>query len=163
MDHYWYVIGHKNDFQPNIPKKITINNSPISISRDENNHFVGVSDVIPHRGVSLSKGRVDFHSNCIVCPYNAFKYNEKDVLYNPQVDKMRRGDSFGFKTDIPYYKVFRVKDWIYLNNIPTKPPTSKDIWLELEAMNPSFKLEQILYINTQTVNENSNFSPLAIS
>ena len=56
LDRHWYVIRHKNDFQPNISKKITINKSPISIRRDENNHFVGVSDVCPHRGESLSKG-----------------------------------------------------------------------------------------------------------
>jgi len=59
LDHHWYVIGHKNDFHPNIPKKITINNSPISIWRDKNNNFAGISDVCPHRGVSLAKGRVD--------------------------------------------------------------------------------------------------------
>ena len=119
LDHHWYVIGHKNDFQPNIPKKITINNSPISIWRDKNNHFAGVSDVCPHRGVSLAKGRVDPHTNCIVCPYHTFKYNKKGRLaQTPGQDKLRTGGTFNLKTDTPYYKVSCVKDWVYLYNRP---------------------------------------------
>ena len=52
LDHHWYVIGHKNDFQPNI------------------------SDVCPHRDVSLSKGRVDPHTNCIMCDVFSQGYSE---------------------------------------------------------------------------------------
>lgn len=165
LDHHWYVIGHKNDFQPNIPKKITINNSPISIWRDKNNHFAGISDVCPHRGVSLSKGRVDHHTNCIVCPYHTFKYNKKGrLMQTPGQEKMRSGSSFNLKTDVPYYKVSYVKDWVYLYDIPlyeiypTNPPTSNDIWVEPEAMDPSFKsisLEQTFNIDARTVTENS--------
>ena len=68
LDHHWHVIGHKNDFQPNIPKKITINNSPISTWRDKNNHFAGISDVCPHRGESLSKAAYLYHRDRLGCP-----------------------------------------------------------------------------------------------
>jgi len=165
LNHHWYVIGHKTEFHPNIPKKITIDNTPISIWRDKNNHFAGVSDVCPHRGVSLAKGRVDPHTNCIVCPYHTFKYNKKGRLsQTPGQDKLRTAGTFNLKTDTPYYKVSCVKDWVYLYNrplfeiYPANPPTSSDIWLEPEAMDPSFKciyLEQTFNIDARTVTENS--------
>ena len=80
LDHHWYIIGHKNVFHPNISKKVTIHNSPISIWRDKNNNFAEISDVCHHRGVSLSKGRVDSHTNCIVCPHYNFRYDKKRRL-----------------------------------------------------------------------------------
>ena len=55
LNHKWYVIGHKNDFPMNQPRKVTVNNIPISVWRNKQNQFAGVSDVCPHRGVSLAK------------------------------------------------------------------------------------------------------------
>ena len=57
-----------------------------------------------------------------------------------------------------------MKDWVYLYDIPlyeiypTNPPTSNDIWVEPEAMDPSFKsisLQQTFNIDARTVTENS--------
>lgn len=165
LNHHWYVIGHIDDFKVNIPKKININHVPISIWRDKNNHFAGVSDVCPHRGVSLAKGRVDINTNCIVCPYHTFKYNKKGrLVQTPGKNTLRTGGEFNLKTDVPYYKVSSVKDWVYLYNKPlfeihpTNPPTSNDIWLEPEATNPNFKfitLVQDFNIDARTVTENS--------
>ena len=119
LNHHWYVIGHIDDFKVNIPKKININHVPISIWRDKNNHFAGVSDVCPHRGVSLAKGRVDTNTNCIVCPYHTFKYNKKGrLVQTPGKNTLRTGGEFNLKTDVPYYKVSSVKDWVYLYNKP---------------------------------------------
>ena len=38
---------------------------------------MGIHDVCPHRGASLSKGRIDRHLNCVVCPYHTLNSTRK--------------------------------------------------------------------------------------
>lgn len=165
LNHKWYVIGNKNDFPVNQPRKVTVNNIPISVWRNKQNQFAGVSDVCPHRGVSLAKGRVDPHTNCIVCPYHTFKYNQKGrLVQTPGQHKIRSRGSFNLKTDVPYYKILCENDWVYLyyqpffEIYPLDPPAPQDIWIEPEANDPSFKfisLEKHFDIDARTVTENS--------
>lgn len=161
----WYVIGKKSDFPIDIPKQIIINESPISIWRDKNNNFAGISDICPHRGVSLSKGRIDKHTNCIVCPYHTFKYNKKGRLtQTPGQKTLRSNTDFNLKTDVPYYKISNCNDWVYMyyeplfEISPLNSPSSDSIWHEPEAYDPNFRyvmLEKDFNIDARTVSENS--------
>lgn len=161
----WYVIGKKSDFPIDIPKQIIINETPISIWRDKNNNFAGISDICPHRGVSLSKGRIDKHTNCIVCPYHTFKYNKKGRLtQTPGQKTLRSNTDFNLKTDVPYYKISNCNDWVYMyyeplfEISPLNSPSSDSIWHEPEAYDPNFRyvmLEKDFNIDARTVSENS--------
>ena len=72
----WYVIGESKDFKTDSPRKITLYNNPIAIWKDTNNEYAAISDICPHRGASISKGRIDKPTKCVVCPYHTFKYNK---------------------------------------------------------------------------------------
>lgn len=162
--HDWYVIGETKDFPMNKPKKITIKKTPLAIWRDANG-MVGIHDVCPHRGASLSGGRIDRNTNCIVCPYHTFKFNKKGRLVQTPGQKiMRPNQDFNLKTDVPYYKVVNLNNWVYLYNKPiydvssSIAPSSNSIWTEPETMNTNYKcvcLQKDFNIDARTVTENS--------
>ena len=64
--HKWYVIGDTDEYNGYLPKKVVVNGSPITIWKDNNDRFMGIHDICPHRGASLSKGRIDNNINCVV-------------------------------------------------------------------------------------------------
>lgn len=165
VNHNWYVVGKTSEFYSDLPKKINIGETPITIWRDKNNNFAAISDICPHRGVSLSKGRIDKHTNCIVCPYHTFKYNKKGRLsQTPGQKTLRTNTNYNLKTDIPYYKVHNYNDWVYLYNepmfeiSPINPPSSNGIWHEPESYDPNYRyvlLEKEFDVDARTVSENS--------
>ena len=165
LNHKWYVIGKTSDFPIDMTKKIVINDVPITIWRDKDYNFAGISDVCRHRGVSLSKGRIDKHTNCVVCPYHTFKYNKKGrMVQSPGQSSIRTGKNFNLKTDVPYYKVSNFNDWVYLYNeplyeiSPLNPPSSNSIWHEPEGYDASYRyvlLNKEFNVDARTVTENS--------
>lgn len=164
-NHKWYVIGEKNDFEINKPKKIIIKDTPISIWKDEDNQYAGISDICPHRGASLSKGRIDKNTNCIVCPYHTFKFNKKGrLVQTPGKESTRKNDHFNLKTDVAHFKVKCVNDWVYMNSEPIYELnyginySDETIWTEPEAYDNSFRSVQLkkkFNIDARTVTENS--------
>lgn len=165
VSHNWYVIGEANDFNPNQPKRIIIKDNPISIWKDSNGAFAGVYDVCPHRGASLSCGRIDKKLNCVVCPYHTFKFNKKGRLIQTTGQKsVRQNEHFNLKTDVPYFKVVCLDNWVYLYNEPNyeishSPYASTNtIWREPEAYDNDYRavcLQKKFKIDARTLTENS--------
>jgi len=165
LSHHWYVIGETNDFIPNRPKKIMLKNTPISVWKNNQGIFSGVYDVCPHRGASLSNGRIDKKMNCVVCPYHTFKFNRKGRLVQTTGQKtVRQNEQFNLKTDVPYYKVVSIDNWVYLYNEPTFeisniPYSSMNtIWREPEALSEEFRavsLQKKFNVDARTLSENS--------
>ena len=165
VNHNWYVVGKTADFSVDKPTKVVLNETPITVWRDKNNKYAAISDICPHRGVSLSKGRIDKHTRCVVCPYHTFKYNNKGRLaQTPGQKTLRTNTAYNLKTDLPYYKVSSYNDWVYLYNEPTfeispvNPPSSNGIWHEPESYDPNYRyvlLEKDFDIDARTVSENS--------
>lgn len=163
--HNWYVIGETTDFPMNQPKKIILKDRPITIWRDKINSFAGIYDVCPHRGASLSNGRIDPHSNCVVCPYHTFKFSKKGRLCATPGQKTNRSNQdFNLKTDVPYFKVVNRNDWVYLYNKPLyeispfSHESSNTIWTEPEAYDPNFRhvqLKKKFNVDARTLTENS--------
>lgn len=165
-NHNWYVIGKINDYCIDKPSKIVLKDTPITIWRDKTNNFAAISDICPHRGASLSCGRIDKHTGCVVCPYHTFKYNNKGRLLQTTGQKKIRNSvtSYNIKTDVPYYKISHNKDWVYLYNeplydlSPLNCPTSNTIWYEPESYDENFRyvlVEKEFEIDARTVTENS--------
>lgn len=164
IDHNWYVIGESNTFCTSAPKKVIVNGTPLTVWRDKHDRYSAIYDVCPHRGASLSKGRIDLSTNCIVCPYHTFKYNTNGrLVQTPGQKHMRSNEYYNYKTDVPYFKVVKLNGWLYLNNRPifdimTALPDEKTIWIEPEAGNTSFKSIKInkkFKMDARTVTENS--------
>ena len=161
----WYVIGRNDNFPVDTPVRIIINNNPITVWKNKHNQFSGIYDVCPHRGASLSEGRIDKATNCVVCPYHTFKFNKKGrLVQTPGQSVLRNNDNFNLKTDVPHYKISCVHDWVYIHNKPiyeisgNSGVSSSTIWVEPEAYDPNFKcvyLYKDFDMDARTVTENS--------
>ena len=170
LNPHWYVIGQAKDFPVNQPKKITLNGSPIAVWRDNADNYAAISDVCPHRGASLSHGRIDPQSKCIVCPYHTFKYNDKGRLtQTPGQKSMRYNDAYNFRADVPHYAIARKGEWVYILNRPLfdindiqrwigDTSLETTIWIEPEAQDNNFRcvtLSKVFNQDARTVTENS--------
>ena len=164
IDHNWYVIGEIDKYSKDNPKKVIINDTPITVWKDNHDRYSGIYDVCPHRGASLSNGRVDKQTNCVVCPYHTFKYNSHGrLVQTPGQKQLRVYNHYNYRTDVPYFKIVKLNNWLYLNNRPIFDvkidlPDQNTIWLEPEAGNESFRsisLSKVFKMDARTVTENS--------
>ena len=163
----WYVIGQSKDFKVNQPTKVSLYGNPIAIWKGKNGDFGAISDICPHRGASISKGRIDKETQCIVCPYHTFKYNKNGrMIQTPGQKNIRTTtQTFNFKTDVVHYPIVEKHGWVYLLNRPLYDLNelsfynNKDtIWSEPEATNNNFKgvlLSKEFNSDARTVTENS--------
>jgi phenylpropionate dioxygenase-like ring-hydroxylating dioxygenase large terminal subunit len=108
-DLQWYVIGKKSDFLKNRPKKIQVWNTNYVVWRNENNSYVALDDVCPHKGASLSAGKIC--DNNIVCPYHGYEFNEKGTLTNVPGICFKPSPVY----DVKKYNIIEKNDWVYLN------------------------------------------------
>lgn len=163
MTNRWYVIGQVSNFPINKPKKIMLRDTPLTVWRDENNHFAAIYDVCPHRGASLSKGRIDPQTGCVVCPYHTFKFNANGrMVATPGSNYTRTNDKYKLKTDVPHFDVMTKGGWIYLRNDPLYEinlvPNTEGLWVEPEAFDSSFRcvyIDKKFNADARTVTENS--------
>ena len=159
----WYVIGNINQFPINKPTKIIFNGNPLAVWRDPNNIMSAVSDICPHRGAALSKGRIDYKTNSIVCPYHTFKFSCKGrMIQTPGSHIIRNSHQYNLKTDVPYFNIIHKGDWVFLQNFPqyeiTLNTMEDNIWIEPEYYDSSFRsvyLSKVFESDVRTVTENS--------
>jgi phenylpropionate dioxygenase-like ring-hydroxylating dioxygenase large terminal subunit len=138
-DLQWYVIGTKSDFSTNKPIKATIWNKNYVVWKNKENEYIALVDACPHKGASLSKGKIC--NKHIVCPYHGYEFDENGVL-----DKIP-GISFQPSTvyDVSKYKVIERNGWVYLNTFSDiakfynsdDTPFIDNIYSEPEATNNS--------------------------
>jgi phenylpropionate dioxygenase-like ring-hydroxylating dioxygenase large terminal subunit len=164
VNHGWYVIGESDKVCNTRPTKVTINNTPLAVWKDKQGRYSGIYDVCPHRGASLSKGRIDKNTDCVVCPYHTFKYNcHGRLVQTPGQKHIRSNEHYNYKTDVPYFKIVSLNGWLYMNQQPifdikAALPDENTIWVEPEAGNTSFRsitLNKRFKMDARTVTENS--------
>lgn len=158
-DLQWYVIGTKSDFSKNIPKKATIWNKNYVVWRNSENQYVGLDDVCPHKGASLSGGKVC--NNHVICPYHGYEFDE-----NGKLDKVP-GISFHPSPvyDVSKYQVVEKNGWVYLNTYSdiakidnsTGLPFSENIFVEpeVERNDSAVFLDMDFNCYSRIVSENS--------
>ena len=135
-DLQWYVIGTKNDFSKNIPKKVTIWNKNYVVWKNKDNEFVGLDDVCPHKGASLAGGKVC--NDHIVCPYHGYEFDKDGVLDKVPGISFRPSPTY----DISKYQVVEKHGWVYLNTYSdiarvdnsTGSPFTENIFVEPEVL-----------------------------
>ena len=108
-DLQWYVIGKSTDFTTNTPKKARVWNSNYVVWRNENNTFVGLDDVCPHKGASLSGGKVC--NGNVVCPYHGYEFDKEGTLSKVPGISFQPSPIY----DVTKYKVVEKNGWVYLN------------------------------------------------
>lgn len=70
---FWQPVAVSKDFAPGVPKRIKILGSHFTVYRGEDKAIRLVQDRCPHRGTSLSYGKVE--GNCIRCRYHGWKFD----------------------------------------------------------------------------------------
>ena len=103
----FWKLGNSTNFKNNIANKITFNDFPICIYRDNNENVIAISDICVHRGASLSSGKIN--NNCIQCPYHGWEYNNGIVDNVPGCPEMNK-KTFG----VPRFEVNEINDDIYI-------------------------------------------------
>lgn len=103
----FWKIGKSNNFKKNISKKITFNDFPICIYRDNDEKLIAISDICVHRGASLSSGKII--NNCIQCPYHGWEYKSGVIDNVPGCPEMNK-KTFG----VPRFEVNEINDDIYI-------------------------------------------------
>lgn len=159
----WYTLGPISNFPINKPTKIMFNGNPLAVWRDSNNIMAAVSDICPHRGASLSKGRIEFSTNSIVCPYHTFKFSCKGrMIQTPGSEIIRNSNLYNLKTDVPYFNIIYKGGWVFIKNMPQYEINligiKDNIWIEPEYYNSCFRsvhLSKIFNADVRTVTENS--------
>jgi len=133
----FWKIGKSSHFKANKLTKIVFQNYPICITRTNHNELIATSDICPHRGASLSSGKV-LKNGCVQCPYHGWEY-DKGILSNiPGVPYTN--NKFG----VPRFKVSEINDDVYL--LPSFDMNSKygnesvsEIYIPPEANNSSYR------------------------
>jgi len=114
-DLQWYVIGETKSFLTNVPKKIKVWNTNYVVWKNENNTFIGLDDVCPHKGASLSGGVVC--NNHVVCPYHGYEFNTDGILSKVPGINFQPSPVY----DIDKYNVVEKNGWVYLNTLKVNP------------------------------------------
>ena len=110
-DLQWYVIGKSIDFTRNVPKKARVWNTNYVVWRNENNTFVGLDDVCPHKGASLSGGKIC--NGNVICPYHGYEFDTEGKLSKVPGISFHPSPIY----DISKYKVVEKNGWVYLNTM----------------------------------------------
>lgn len=110
-DFQWYVIAETNDIDINKPYKATIWNKNYVIWKNSNNEYIGLDDVCPHKGASLSNGKIV--NDNIVCPYHGYEFNGDGCLTKVPGLCFTNTKCHNVYT----YNVIEKHGWVYLNTM----------------------------------------------
>jgi phenylpropionate dioxygenase-like ring-hydroxylating dioxygenase large terminal subunit len=141
-DLQWYVVGEQTEFDTDKPQKVTIWNTNYVVWKKENGDYVGLHDVCPHRGASLSGGKVC--NNHVICPYHGYEYSENGILSKVP------GISFQLSPvhNIAKYDVIEKNGWVYLNTYSLREENnetfSKNIYVESKELK---REDSCVYLN----------------
>lgn len=99
----WWNIGQPHQFSKTDPNKIIFNSVPLCIYY-ANNKWNIIEDCCPHRGASLSKGKIvkSAETQCIQCPYHGWEFDEGKLIKIPgfntlMIDNMADKNSLHLK------------------------------------------------------------------
>jgi nitrite reductase/ring-hydroxylating ferredoxin subunit len=98
-------------------KKITIEKEEIIIGK-KNDHLFAFNNSCPHKGASLSKGRLN--GDNIVCYMHGYEYN----VFNGRLEDMKswkkdstwieQNDQWRYSDDLKIYKIFSDNERIFI-------------------------------------------------
>lgn len=139
---FWYPILKTKDLV-NFPKKGEFFSKPHVIYKNKEKEYIVHTDICPHQGASLSKGRIT-KEGCLSCPYHGFEFKngEFSKIPNPNNKKVKE---FHSKIHLDTFFSKREDDFLFISNTENSPP----IFYPPEKFNSSFRgVEGSIIINT---------------
>lgn len=132
---YPWAIGVKHQFSKTKPALVSFcDDKYVSVYKQDNNTIRILDDICPHRGASLSAGKV--HNNCVQCPYHGWQFNgDGRLVYVPSmknkatpvysdVESYSSKEQYGFiwadlygknLTEVPECKEIESPGWDYVS------------------------------------------------
>lgn len=141
FDLQWYVIGEKKDFVTNKPNKVTVWDNNYVVWKNLNNTYVALDDACPHKGASLSCGKVT--NGKIMCPYHGYEFNDNGILEKVPGICFKPSEVYNLKK----YDVVEKNGWIYLNTMLNNGNFTENIFVEEDA-----------YTNCKVIYQNFDFN-----
>ena len=111
-DLQWYVIGERDELMINKPVKKTIWNNNYVIWKQRSGEYVALDDVCPHKGASLSGGKIK--NGNVMCPYHGYEYNNEGVLKKVPGLCYRPSSIY----DTTQYDIVEREGWVFINTYP---------------------------------------------
>lgn len=152
----WYVIADAKQIRQNKPFKATIWDKEYVVWKTEPHTYTAIDDRCPHRGASLSLGKLT-HTNEIICPYHGYEFNQSGVLtYVPGLDHKNTPCQ-----NLNHYRVVEHEGWVYINTIPNAflpENMAPRLYTEPEATQSTFNrifIQSNFEAYARTVSENS--------
>ncbi len=116
----WFIAARSDQLKTR-PLPRTILDRPIVLFRDSDSRAIALEDRCPHKGVSLSLGRVN--ENSIECPYHGLCFDSKG--YCTAQPSSAPNESNAYKR-IPAFPITEQDDWIWIymgqDHNPDLPP-----------------------------------------
>lgn len=135
----WYLIGKSKDFKVGKIKQITIHNHEFIITRQTTGTVVAWSNRCPHMGADLSRGKI--HNDELVCPFHAWRFNDKGECTHIPADP----ESLGCNRKLKTYPIYEMFGLVFLNN-SRKPnfdlPFFDDLKEKMLIAGRPFKIQQ---------------------
>ena len=150
-DLQWYVIGETDHFTTDKPNKITVWDNNYVVWKNSNNTYIGLDDVCPHKGASLSCGKVNNEN--IVCPYHGYEFDQNGILKKVPGISFTPSKIYNLKK----YDVVEKNGWVYLNTMENTENFIENIFVEEDSFNNS----KVVHLNvdfnaySRLVSENS--------
>lgn len=86
---FWYPMVKVAEINTIQPRKLEFFHEPWVVYRKNSSNYIVHSDICPHQGASLSKGRIT--KDCYLqCPYHGFEFDEGRFLHIPNPMKPKQ-------------------------------------------------------------------------
>jgi phenylpropionate dioxygenase-like ring-hydroxylating dioxygenase large terminal subunit len=132
----WYIIGPSSQIKTGQPFAFQIGTERLVAFRTTNNQIAALKDQCCHRGVPLSKGRVQTNGD-IACGYHGWQYDSSGCVTKiPSLDANSSLPKYRIQNyptfEDPYYA------WVWMPGSTTEPPFKP----ELKGMVPGIWIQQ---------------------
>jgi len=109
FDLQWYVVAQSDEVKTNRPRKVTIWNNNYVIWKNRHGEFIALDDVCPHKGASLSGGKIK--NGNVMCPYHGYEFDKDGALKKVPGLCYRPSALY----DVSKYPIIEKHGWIYMN------------------------------------------------
>ena len=110
----WWNIGKVAEFNKNKNNKLIFNNEQLILYND-GIKWLAINDICPHRGASLSHGKFDKKTKCIICPYHGWEFNEGNLVKIPgQYENNIASIASKNNLNLKKYKIKELNNYLYI-------------------------------------------------
>jgi len=113
----WYIAAESRRLPPGRLLPVEIGGLPLVLFRGRAGRAVALEDRCPHRGLALSRGRLDAGS--VACAYHGWTFDERGSCCN--IPSLVAEDATKAHSGVPVYPVKEQDGFVWVHPASTKP------------------------------------------